>query len=261
MKCSKFLLCAQLLFASALVQACVKNNHAPVLDTHDTTHVPADTMPLPGDTTTIPIDTMTHNNDDTLLSYLALGDSYTIGQSVTADERYPAQTVDMLSHYNLHVKPPQYIATTGWTTLNLLSAISLQNPQGPFDIVTLLIGVNDQYQHFDTGGYRIHFTQLLEKSIALAGNNKTHVFVLSIPDYGVTPFGGGSPTISAEIDEFNNINKQVTLSYNIAYINVTDLSKDMGNDPSLIADGLHPSGKEYFYWAVHLSDAIKAAKF
>src|SRR5215471_3773785 len=122
----------------------------------------------------------TSNHDN--YSWLALGDSYTIGESVNEDERYPAQTVALLKNGNINIQAPQYIATTGWTTLNLLDAIASQNPQGPFDIVTLLIGVNDQYQHFDTGSYRKNFTACLERAIALSGNKTDHVFVLSIPD-------------------------------------------------------------------------------
>ncbi len=193
-------------------------------------------------------------------TWLALGDSYTIGQSVNEVERYPAQTVSLLKNNNLSVKTLQYIATTGWTTLNLLDAIASQNPTGPFDIVTLLIGVNDQYQHFDTGGYRLHFTQCLQNAIALAGNKKDHVFVLSIPDYSVTPFSQNSDTaqIRKGIDEFNAINKEITLSFNISYTDITPFTREAKNDASLIAnDGLHPSGKEYAKWAAVLAPEIE----
>ena len=135
-----------------------------------------------------------------------------------------------------------------------------QNPQGPYDVVTLLIGVNDQYQHFDTGGYRIHFTQCLQNAIALAGNKKDHVFVLSIPDYSVTPFAANSDTaqIRKELDEFNAINKEITLSFNISYTDITPLTREAKNDASLIAgDGLHPSGKEYAKWAALLAPEIE----
>ncbi|MEP6466712.1 MAG: GDSL-type esterase/lipase family protein [Parafilimonas sp.] len=193
-------------------------------------------------------------------TWLALGDSYTIGQSVNEDERFPAQTVALLKNDSLLIKTPEYIATTGWTTLNLLDAIAAQNPQGPYDIVTLLIGVNDQYQHFDTGGYRTHFNQCLQHAISLAGNKTDHVFVLSIPDYSVTPFAAASDTaaIRTELDEFNAINKEITLSFNISYTDITPLTRDMKNDASLIAyDGLHPSGKEYANWSALLAPAIE----
>lgn len=192
-------------------------------------------------------------------SYLALGDSYTIGQSVGEDDRFPAQTIALLKNENKLVKQPQYIATTGWTTLDLLDAIQKQNLQGPFDIVTLLIGVNDQYQHMDTAGYRLHFTECLNKAIALAGYKKDHVFVLSIPDYSVTPFAQTSDTmqIRKELDEFNAINKAITLSYDISYSDITPFTREAKTDASLIAvDGLHPSGKEYAKWAAVLAPAI-----
>ena len=212
--------------------------------------------------TTAYIDSTT-NMDTTKTSeftWLALGDSYTIGESVNEDERFPAQTVALLKNENLFITPPQYIATTGWTTLDLLNAIASQKPQGPFDIVTLLIGVNDQYQHFDTGGYRVHFNECLANAIALAGNKPDRVFVLSIPDYSVTPFAANSDTteIRKEIDEFNGINKGVTLSLNISYTDITPFTREVKTDASLIApDGLHPSGKEYAKWAAVLAPEIE----
>lgn len=213
--------------------------------------------------TTANIDTTA--NTDTIIgqdefSWLALGDSYTIGESVSEDERFPAQTISLLKSDSLFFKAPEYIATTGWTTSNLLNAIANKNPQDFFDVVTLLIGVNDQYQHLDTAGYRLRFTECLTKAIELAGNKKEHVFVLSIPDYSVTPFAANSDTaaISKEIDEFNAINKAITLSFDIFYIDITPLTREAKNDASLIAgDGLHPSGREYAKWAVLLAPKIE----
>jgi lysophospholipase L1-like esterase len=193
--------------------------------------------------------------------YLALGDSYTIGQSVATDQRFPAQTVANLRTGSIKIKDPEYIAVTGWTTQNLINAIEQQKPQGPYDVVTLLIGVNDQYQRMDTGGYRIRFTQLLNKSVELAGNLPSHVFVVSIPDYGATPFVGAAdkPRVKAEIDQFNMINYQVTLQKNISYLDITPSTREAINDPSLVAgDGLHPSGKEYKKWADRLAPIIKS---
>lgn len=203
------------------------------------------------DTVTIPkTDTMpTAVKDTGLITYLALGDSYTIGQSVGETERFPAQAVAQLRTSYINIGNPQYIATTGWTTIDLANAIAQQQPPAPFGVVTLLIGVNDQYQHMDTGGYRVRFAQLLQTAVALAGNRKSRVFVLSIPDYSVTPFGGGSQRIHDEIDEFNAINQEITLSSGVAYVNITDISRLAANDPTLIAgDGLHPSGKQYKLW-------------
>lgn len=205
--------------------------------------------------------TMQPTSDTLKYTYLALGDSYTIGQSVSMQQKFPAQTAALLQNEGILINSPQYIATTAWTTLDLQNAIAAQNPTGPFDVVTLLIGVNDQYQGLDTASYRVRFTQLLEKSIELADNKITHVFVLSIPDYSVTPFASGSDTarISKEIDEFNSINMQVTLLYNISYINITPLTKEMKNDASLVAfDGLHPSGNEYAQWTALLAPLIKS---
>ena len=121
-------------------------------------------------------------------SYLALGDSYTIGEGVSAAKRFPYLTVCLLRAQNMAVADPEYIATTGWTTANLIDAIDKAEVSGPYDLVSLLIGVNDQYQHLDAAGYRARFTQLLEKAIDLAGNRQQRVFVLSIPDYSATPF-------------------------------------------------------------------------
>ena len=117
-----------------------------------------------------------------ILHYLALGDSYTIGQSVAEHERFPYLTVALLRAQNISIADPEYIATTGWTTSDLLHAIDRAPGLGTYDVVSLLCGVNDQYQHLDTAGYRTRFEQLLDKAIALAGNRTRHVFVLSIPD-------------------------------------------------------------------------------
>ncbi len=214
-----------------------------------------------------PVDTISDTNvdttklpTDTLLigkTFLALGDSYTIGQSVDSSERFPAQTAALLSVQNIRFSTIQYIARTGWTTLNLKDAINTQQLKGPFDAVTLLIGVNDQYQTHDTANYRNRFTDLLNTSVSLAGNNQQHVFVLSIPDYGVTPFGGNIKDISDQIDQFNTINKDVTNSYGVHYIDVTTISRNNAGDASMIAiDGLHPSGKEYAQWAKALDSVM-----
>ncbi len=194
------------------------------------------------------------------VSFLALGDSYTIGQSVQEDERFPAQTAQLLKSNGFEVTPLQYIATTGWTTINLKSAIEIQKPATNFDIVTLLIGVNDQYQHLDAAGYKTRFEELLNIAINHAGKRKSNVFVLSIPDYSATPFVHASdkPGVSKEIDVFNEINKTVTSQYNITYVDITPSTRQALTDPTLVAgDGLHPSGKEYKKWAEMLAPLIK----
>jgi lysophospholipase L1-like esterase len=243
-----------------VIVSCTKQPNSITISNNDTTmnvDSTGNTDTTSNIDTTGAIDTAANTGNFT---WLALGDSYTIGQSVSEAERFPAQTISLLKNDSLFIKSPQYIATTGWTTLNLLAGITSQNPQGPFDIVSLLIGVNDQYQHFDTGGYRIHFEQCLQQAIALSGNNKEHVFVLSIPDYSVTPFAQYSDTaqIKKELDEFNAINKEITLAYNISYTDITPFTREAKNDGSLIAgDGLHPSGKEYAKWSALLAPEIK----
>jgi lysophospholipase L1-like esterase len=199
---------------------------------------------------------------DSGMRYLALGDSYTIGQGVHENARFPAQTVALLRQEGFALKNPEYIAVTGWTTASHASAILRQMPQGPYDIVTLLIGVNDQYQHMDTGGYRTRFTGLLKKSVELAGNRPAKVFVLSIPDYSATPFvqEADKPRVSEQIDWFNAINKQITLQNKIAYIDITPSTREAKTDPTLVADdGLHPSGTAYKIWAEMLAPLIKQA--
>ncbi len=190
---------------------------------------------------------------DSGYSYLALGDSYTIGESVPAAERYPVQAARLmrLAHYNC--LDPEIIATTGWTTANLLDGISAKmKPLSKYDIVSLLIGVNNQYQGGSQAEYRDEFSSLVRQSIQLAGNRPSRVIVLSIPDYSVTPFarGGNTALIASGIDAFNAINFQVSMEYKVNYVDITGESRKAANDPSLIAsDGLHFSGKEYEVWA------------
>lgn len=200
-------------------------------------------------------------NSDSVKTYLALGDSYTIGQSVSQNERFPAQTVLQLRQQGIKIADPVYIAQTGWTTANLQQAIALQNPAPKFDVVSLLIGVNDQYQRVDTGTYAVRFTQLLEKSIALAKGKRSGVFVLSIPDYSATPFvaPADKPAVKKEIEQFNAINKRIASNYGVSYTDITPSSREAENNPALVApDKLHPSGLEYKKWADMLAPKMKA---
>ena len=195
-----------------------------------------------------------------LKTYLALGDSYTIGQSVPADERFPAQTTALLRQQGIHLAAPVYIAQTGWTTANLQQAIAAQNPSPTYDVVSLLIGVNDQYQRMDTGGYANRFTQLLDKAIQLAKGKKENVFVLSIPDYSVTPFVAPSEKqrVRTEIDDFNKINLRITTAYGVSYTDITPSTRQAQSNPALLAnDNLHPSGLEYQKWAEMLAPKMK----
>lgn len=192
----------------------------------------------------------TNQIDLSAKNYLALGDSYTIGESVSEAERFPNQTVQLLRAQNIKINDPKIIATTGWTTKNLIDAINAASLQNNYDVVSLLIGVNNQYQGRSLDEYKSEFTILLNKSIQFAGNKPTHVFVLSIPDYSVTPFASGSDRakIAAEIDQFNAANKTISLQLGVNYIDITAISREL--DPALIAsDGLHPSGKQYKRWA------------
>jgi lysophospholipase L1-like esterase len=210
---------------------------------------------------TQPIDTFAATIPAKTKTYLALGDSYTIGQSIPFNQNYPNQTVALLNSENILFKSPVIIATTGWTTQDLLNAIADKPvPSPPYDLVTLLIGVNNQYQQRSQAEYKQQFTSLLEKSIVYAGNRPSHVIVISIPDYSVSPYGqstGNANYITLQIDSFNLINKQVADSYRISYLNVTDTSRKALNDTSLFAaDGLHFSGKEYAKWATMLLPII-----
>ena len=187
--------------------------------------------------------------------WLALGDSYTIGQGVSIAESFPAQTANLLKMSGINMGLPDYIATTGSTTDDLNAAIQAKNP-GMYDVVSLLIGVNDQYQRHDTTGYRQRFTGLLTKAIGLANGKKENDFVLSIPDYSVTPFAMDRDTVQIrkEIDWFNAINKNVTAAFNCPYLDITPSTREARNDRSLITyDGLHPSGIEYRRWANRLA--------
>jgi len=189
--------------------------------------------------------------------FLALGDSYTIGQSVSEADRFPNQTVRLLKEKGIDFSQPRIIATTGWATGDLLNATNNTNIQTDYDAVTLLIGVNNQYQGRSQAEYRAEFSTLLNRAIQYAGNKVKQVYVLSIPDYSVTPFAAGSdkPRIAREIDEFNAINKEIALAAGVHYIDITSISRE--TDTALIAfDGLHPSGKQYGRWAEMLKQII-----
>ena len=200
-------------------------------------------------------------NDTLYKSYLALGDSYTIGQSVAAADRFPAQAISLIANDSLRFLAPEYIAVTGWTTRNLLNSINSNPPtKSNYDFVSLLIGVNNQYQGRSQAEYRTEFTDLLNIAIRYAGNRPSRVAVLSIPDWSATPFASGQDTalIRKQIDSFNLINKQITLAKGVQYIDITPSARMALTDPSLVAgDGLHPSGKEYKKWATLLANFMK----
>ncbi len=193
------------------------------------------------------------------VTYLALGDSYTIGESVSQIESFPYQLTSMLKADAVKASDPYIIAVTGWTSDNLTDAINQSDIKGhTYNIVTLLIGVNDQYQGLSQDNYRTKFIGLVNIAIKFAGGNKNHVFVLSIPDYGVTPFAAGKGSIiGPQIDQFNSINKTESLKAGVNYVDITPVSRQAANDTSLIApDGLHPSGKMYGEWVKLLGPQV-----
>jgi lysophospholipase L1-like esterase len=183
---------------------------------------------------------------------LALGDSYTIGESVGEEERWPNQLVNLLRERGIaDFAKPEIVATTGWTTGELADSIRAAEPQGPFGLVTLLIGVNNQFRGRGLEEYRDQFRDLLQTAIHLAGDRE-RVLVLSIPDWGVTPFAEGRDRarIAAEIDAFNAVNREEALEAGVRYVDVTPVSRRAAAEPALVAvDGLHPSGQMYREWA------------
>ncbi len=193
----------------------------------------------------------TYKDQSQLIKILALGDSYTIGEGVKQSESWPMQLASQLRKDNLKVDTPRIIAVTGWTTTDLMSAIEKSRLEQRYDLVILLIGVNDQFQGYSEESYAIGFKRLLVKAIELAGGRPNRVIVISIPDYSVTPFGKrfGSAKIRAEIDKFNEINKEIATENRVHYVNVTEISRRAAENPTLLAsDGLHPSAKMYAEW-------------
>lgn len=183
-------------------------------------------------------------------NYLALGDSYTIGQSVCETCRFPEQLKKSLGNiYPANSYFLKIIAQTGWTTTNLISAINNQNPNTNYDLVTLLIGVNNQYQNRVFALYEAEFPELVNKAITLAKGDKSNVIVVSIPDYAYTPYGqqsGNQATISLQIDNYNAFAKKYCMDNSIEFITITDITRLGLIDPNLVAqDGLHPSDKAY----------------
>ncbi len=194
-------------------------------------------------------------------SYLALGDSYTVGEKVAPEENFPNQVINILRKNGLDFKSPRTVAKTGWTTDELLATIKRTELERQYDFVSLLIGVNNQYRQRSVTEYIPQFESLLDKALKFAGNTNSRVIVISIPDWGVTPFADGSDRgkIAREIDEYNRANKAIADKYSVHYINITLENRKAANDTALFAeDGLHPSGKEYKKWAEELATVIKS---
>lgn len=193
------------------------------------------------------------------IRFLALGDSYTIGQSVPVDKRWPRQLMDTLEAKGYEVDTLHYIATTGWRTDNLINAISGKNLEDKnFNLVSLLIGVNNQYQGRPFMQYQNEFPALLDSAIRYAGGIRERVFVVSIPDYAYTPFGQGDPDISEELDQYNAYNQQIAEEEGVTWFNITPISRQGLVEPVLVAnDGLHPSGEQYRRWVDLMAESFQ----
>ena len=196
------------------------------------------------------------------MRFLALGDSYTIGEGVAEAERWPVRLAALLRERGVPVADPEIIARTGWTTDELSAAIDDADPQGPYALVSLLIGVNNQYRGRDAEEYRAQFTDLLRRAVGFAGGDARRGIVLSIPDWGVTPFADGRDRarIAAEIDAYNAINREEAARAGARYVDVAPQTRAAGADPAfLVSDGLHPSGRSYAEWArLALAAALQA---
>ncbi len=190
--------------------------------------------------------------EDDKVAVLALGDSYTIGESVSPGLRWPVQLASALDRRGVPAHDPVIVAGTGWTTNELSREMKARNLTGPFDLVSLLIGVNNQYRGRDLEEYRAEFVALLTEAIAFAGGDPGRVLVLSIPDWGVTPFAEGRDRarIAAEIDAFNQVNRKESEGLAVRYLDITGISREAAGNAELVAkDGLHPSGVMYARWA------------
>lgn len=202
-------------------------------------------------------------NAQKTLSYLALGDSYTIGESLPLEDNFPHQTIALLRKKGISITDPEIVAKTGWTTDELMDAISKRSLKSSYDYVSLLIGVNNQYRGREIASYQKEFEQLLLQAIQFAGDKAQHVFVLSIPDWGATPFAEGKDRkkIEREIDQFNAANLKIAQQNKVHYIEITSGTGEAKQDLTLVAeDKLHPSKKEYGRWAEKLSHAIAQTK-
>ncbi len=193
-------------------------------------------------------------------TYLALGDSYTIGESVPLYESFPYQLVQLLRNSGLAFHSAEIIAKTGWTTDELQAGINNTHFSASYDFVSLLIGVNNQYRGRPVDEYAGEFEALVNQCIRFAENKRDCIFILSIPDWGVTPFAEGRDraAIAKAIDAYNAVNKSIAGKYSIPYVDITAGTREAAHDNTLLAaDGLHPSGKEYARWAGKLADAIR----
>lgn len=194
-----------------------------------------------------------------MYTYLALGDSYTIGEQVPMHDNFPYQATGLLRKQHFDVADPVIIATTGWTTDELAASIREHNIRETFSFVSLLIGVNNQYRGRSLENYKEEFKQLLDQAITFAGGQPQKVVVLSIPDWGVTPFAADrdGKKIAHEIDEYNAACREIALAHKCHFIEITESTRMNGRTKEFVAgDGLHPSAKEYTIWAERLTDTM-----
>lgn len=193
----------------------------------------------------------TPDEPQTVLTFLALGDSYTIGEGVREAERWPVQLSSLLNAAGINVQSPLIIARTGWTTDDLMAELDRRAINDTFDLVSLLIGVNNQYRGRPSAQFRTELIQLINRAIRYAGGDSTKLFLVSIPDWGVTPFASGRDhvRIAREIDEYNEVIRQEAEARKLLFFNITDISRLAASDNTLLADDrLHPSGKMYRMW-------------
>lgn len=192
-------------------------------------------------------------------SYLALGDSYTIGEGVALHESFPYQTIQLLRKAGLHFSAPEIVAKTGWTSLELAEHILHTQLNEHYDFVTLLIGVNNQYRGLSINDFTNDFEYLLKKVIYFAGDKPEHIIVLSIPDWGVTPFAKGRDTakITTEIDNFNMACQSIATKHKTHFINITPSTRLAKEDETLLTtDKLHYAAKEMSKWAKEVTEKI-----
>lgn len=194
------------------------------------------------------------------ITYLALGDSYTIGEAVAAPESFPYQTVRLLRENRVSIADPEIVAATGWTTDELSAAIKKRKLLPHYNVVTLLIGVNNQYRGRSIENYKTEFKSLLEQAIVFAANKRSQVVVLTIPDYGITPFAKNRnpDKISRELNAFNAAAKEMCAAAGVGFLDINTTFRNAATDLELVAtDGLHPSGKSYRQWAEQLSAVLQ----
>lgn len=197
------------------------------------------------------------------MKYLALGDSYTIGESLPFEQNFPSQVVEILKSDSITIELDKLIAVTGWTTDELAIEIAKQKPHFEYDWVTLLIGVNNQYRGRSVEEYEWQFYALLSQAVLFAKGNPKRVIVLSIPDWGLTPFNKDRDKIqtSQEIDEFNDVNRKIAQHFACHYVDVTTSTRAHCQDGKFLAeDGLHYSAQEYNIWATSVAEIIRAEK-